>query len=113
MNEQFARAGLIAAWCVFVVTLAYDAVASLHGGSHIWWLIASGWLIPFVHWAPLASGGLILLFLLFERERYQPRIDPRGLEWKPTGERFIDPASGEVLSVYFNPRTNERDYRPL
>jgi hypothetical protein len=112
MSEQFARAGLVAACCVFVVTLAYDAVASQHG-VHVWWLIASGGLIPFLHWAPLASGGLILLFLLFERGRYRPPIDPRGVEWKPTGERFIDPASGEMLSVYFNARTNERDYRPL
>jgi hypothetical protein len=97
MSEQLARVALVAACCAFVVTLAYNAIAFQHG-AHLW--------------APLASGGLILLFLLLERGRYRPPIDPRGIDWKPTGERFIDPASGEMLSVYFNARTNERDYRP-
>jgi hypothetical protein len=109
MSEQFARAGLVAACCVFVATLAYDAVAYQH--SHLWWLLLTGGVIPFAHWAPLASGGLILLFLILERGRYRPPIDPRGIDWKPTGERFVDPASGEMLSVYYNARTNERDYR--
>lgn len=32
-------------------------------------------------------------------------------DWQPTGERFMDPAGGQWLEVYYNPHTGERDYR--
>ncbi|MGH8599813.1 MAG: hypothetical protein ACRET1_04060 [Burkholderiales bacterium] len=32
-------------------------------------------------------------------------------DWQPTGERFMDPVSGRLLEVYYNPATGERDYR--
>jgi hypothetical protein len=98
MSEQLARAALITACCSFAAVIALNVLA-FHHGAYLW--------------APLVNALLILALLLFERQRYRPPIDPRGLDWKPTGERFIDPTTGEMLSVYFNARTNERDYRPL
>jgi hypothetical protein len=32
-------------------------------------------------------------------------------QWQPTGERFNDPTTGQVVEVYYNPQTGERDYR--
>ncbi|HEX8726339.1 MAG TPA: hypothetical protein VF737_13210 [Gemmatimonadaceae bacterium] len=34
-----------------------------------------------------------------------------GANWQPTGERFVDPASGKLVDVYFDPETGEREYR--
>jgi uncharacterized membrane protein HdeD (DUF308 family) len=56
----------------------------------------------------ILAGGAI-----FERSRYAPKVDRRSAEWRPTGERFVDPASGKLTEVYFNPATGERDYRPV
>jgi len=60
----------------------------------------------------LIFGGLLLVVgLAIERWRYKPLLrtgpDPR---WKDTGERFVDPGSGELTAVYFDPRQGERHY---
>ena len=56
------------------------------------------------------SGVLLAGGILFERRRYSPRVDrARGL-WQPTGERFVDPTTGKLMEVRFNPQTGERDY---
>jgi hypothetical protein len=61
---------------------------------------------------PLAAFGAILtLGLLFERYVYKPiRREPPGPGWEQTTERFIDPQSGQSVTVYFNPCTGERRY---
>ena len=60
---------------------------------------------------PSAVGGILLLALLFERYVYKPiRTEPPGPGWEQTAERFIDPKSGQNVTVYFNPRTGERRY---
>ncbi|WP_233842177.1 hypothetical protein [Dyella sp. 2HG41-7] len=60
----------------------------------------------------LIFGGLLLVVgLAIERWRYKPllrtRPDP---QWKDTGERFVDPGSGELTAVYFDPQRGERHY---
>jgi hypothetical protein len=57
-------------------------------------------------WAVILLGGLAV-----ERWRYK-RLGaaPPGPGWQPTGERFVDPASGRRVTVYFNPATGERRY---
>jgi hypothetical protein len=49
--------------------------------------------------------------ILFERGRYKPS-EPRqpGPDWVATGERFVDPASGEPVAVFYQPATGERRY---
>jgi hypothetical protein len=61
---------------------------------------------------PLAIFGFVLTFgLLFERYIYKPiRPKPPGPEWERTTERFVDPQSGQSVTVYFNPHTGERRY---
>jgi hypothetical protein len=60
----------------------------------------------------LIIGGLMLVVgLAIERWRYKPLLrtlpDPR---WKDTGERFVDPGSGQLTAVYFDPQGGERHY---
>lgn len=59
----------------------------------------------------LFGGVLLVVGLAIERWRYKPLLrtgpDPR---WKDTGERFIDPGSGQLTAVYFDPQLGERHY---
>lgn len=56
------------------------------------------------------SGVLIAGGILFERRGYHPRVDRTQGVWQPTGERFVDPTTGKLMEVRFNPQTGERDY---
>ncbi len=56
------------------------------------------------------AGGACSAGVVFERWRYTPP-PPRIGNWRPTGERFLDPASGKMVEVYFNRETGERHYR--
>lgn len=56
--------------------------------------------------------GLLLVGLLFERQRYAVAQTPGG-QWQRTGETFFDDESGEQLDVWFNPATGQRDYRKV
>src|SRR5690348_9137484 len=69
--------------------------------------------------APVAIAGAIQLFVggavlaagvALERWRYRPQIDRAHGRWQPTGERFVDPVSGHLTEVRFNPETGQRDY---
>jgi len=60
----------------------------------------------------LLFGGLLLVVgLAIERWRYKPLLrtgpDP---SWMDTGERFVDPGSGQLTAVYFDPQGGERHY---
>lgn len=57
-------------------------------------------------WGILLVGGI-----LFERGRYKPaeRAHP-GPDWTATDERFVDPQTGERVTVYYHPSTGERRY---
>jgi hypothetical protein len=70
----------------------------------------AGWplkaVIPLGLWGAILAGGLLV-----ERWRYQRPADGRpGHEWKATSERFVDPESGQLVTVFFNPATGERRY---
>lgn len=60
----------------------------------------------------LVVFGVFTAAILFERWRYVRHTDRAVGHWEPTGERFVDPATGRMIDVYFNPKTGERDYRP-
>ena len=60
----------------------------------------------------LAINGLVIIgAILFERSGYRTNADRTQGRWQPTGERFNDPTSGQIVEVYYNPQTGERDYR--
>ena len=71
-------------------------------------LVASGVYMP--GWQALVTGVVVLIGTLFERWRYRHiEESPKG-HWQPTGERFIDPSTGDPVEVMFDPRTGERRY---
>jgi hypothetical protein len=60
------------------------------------------------------TGGwaaLLLIGLVVERWRYK-RLSPTrpGPEWRKTDERFVDPETGKLVTVYFHPASGERRY---
>ena len=56
-------------------------------------------------------GTLLLIGVVFERWRYKPISGaPFGPGWSVTDERFVDPATGKPVTVYFNAATGERRY---
>ncbi len=60
----------------------------------------------------LAFWALILLAgLAIERWRYK-RLSATapGPGWQKTDERFVDPETGKLVTVYFHPATGERRY---
>jgi len=60
----------------------------------------------------LALPGLVLIgAVLFERWRYKRLAATRpGPGWVATDERFVDPESGKLVTVYYRPATGERRY---
>ena len=61
--------------------------------------------------AYLAINGVVVAgAVLFERRGYRPLLDQAHGEWQQTGERFIDPVSGHLMEVRYNPSTGQRDY---
>ena len=61
-------------------------------------------------WQVLVFGALVLIGTLFERWRYRAVESAAGPPGQPTGEKFLDPATGQPIEVYFDPRTGERRY---
>jgi hypothetical protein len=60
----------------------------------------------------VAFPGLVLVgAVLIERWRYKPLGDERpGPGWIATGERFVDPETGKLVTVFYKPATGERRY---
>ncbi len=60
----------------------------------------------------LAIPGLLLIAAVIgERWRYQRlQIARPGPEWLATDERFIDPESGRLVTVFYRKSTGERRY---
>jgi hypothetical protein len=59
-----------------------------------------------------ANGAIVLVAILFERGRYRSPASSQG-PWQETGERFVDPSTGQLTKVRYNPQTGERDYVAL
>jgi hypothetical protein len=58
------------------------------------------------------NGVIVIAALLFERGRYRPRVTESG-PWQDTAERFVDPTTGQLMQVRYNPQTGARDYVPV
>lgn len=90
----------IALYVIGALLLLVAAIALLVGG------------VLAIFLPQLIIGGLFLIVgLAIERWRYKPvsanRPDPR---WTDTGERFVDPETGVMTAVYFDPVNGERHY---
>jgi hypothetical protein len=65
---------------------------------------------PHAGWGIAVFGGLVLLSLAFEG-RYRTSRAATEAKWEPTGEKFIDPGTGRLVEVDYDPRTGERNDR--
>ena len=80
-------------------------------------LAAGGLALALLGCFPAAAGvagwGVILIIgLLIERWRYKPLAGQRpGPEWTATDERFVDPETGKLVTVYYRAQGNRRSPR--
>ncbi len=74
-------------------------------------VLIAGWpFFPFAIWLGILGLGMTL-GVLYERRGDTPVANrPPGPDWVETGERFVDPETGKLVSVYHQPRTGERRY---
>lgn len=64
----------------------------------------------FPAWCLLINAVIVGAAVLFERSGYRPRAShPEHLQ--PTGERFQDPTTGELIEVWEDQGTGVREYR--
>ena len=61
----------------------------------------------------LVTGIVVLVGTLFERWRYNNRAASADGNWQATGERFVDPESGQEVEVLYDPDSGERRYRKV
>ena len=85
------------------VILAYGVLALIGGIA----LALAGVLMAVVFYLGI-NGAIVIAALLFERGRYRPTSTPGG-KWEETGERFVDPSTGQLMKVRYNPQTGARD----
>jgi hypothetical protein len=90
------RAGLLVFGGVMLAGAAFGALSGWPLGA----------IIPLAVWGAILAGGVLV-----ERWRYQLLADDRpGRDWQATPERFVDPETGRLVTVFFNPATGERRY---
>jgi hypothetical protein len=80
-------------------------------------LVTSVLLIVFVNGAFVQLtilSAVALAGLSFEARRYTRQFKDAGTrKWQLTDEKFIDPESGHLMQVRFDPVTGDRDYVDL
>jgi len=59
----------------------------------------------------LIVGAIFVLGTLCERWRYNNKNVASNSDWQVTGERFVDPATGKVMEVLYDPGSGERRYQ--
>jgi len=58
-----------------------------------------------------ALGGMLAIGTLYERVFYKKTLSQApGAGWQRTPERFVDPATGQPVTVYVHPVSGERQY---
>jgi hypothetical protein len=62
--------------------------------------------------ALLIVGGVALATVLIERSYGLAAAKPSGGDWRPTDERFVDPETGKLVTVWYNPVSGLRRYVP-
>jgi len=68
-------------------------------------------MIAFAIWCGLVALPLLIWFLFRKGGYKRKALDaPPGPDWTATGERFVDPTTGEQLEVWFHTESGERAY---
>ena len=61
-------------------------------------------------WPFLLAVAILAVGVFYERTLARGGSVPEGAGWQPTAERFRDPESGAMVTVWFNAATGERRY---
>ena len=60
---------------------------------------------------PIIMGLILTVGVIYDGYRYKRLGEGNpGPGWERTTERFVDPESGHLVTVYYNPATGERTY---
>jgi hypothetical protein len=90
------RAGVLVFGGVLLLAAALGALAGCRPAATI----------PLAIWGVIFAGGVLI-----ERWRYKRlSADRPGRGWQATTERFVDPETGRLVTVFLNPATGERRY---
>jgi hypothetical protein len=65
-----------------------------------------------VEWVLIAVAVVGIVIALFGWDRYRGDRKSVDNNAEPTSEVFIDPANGQRMRVWYNPKTGRREYRP-
>ena len=88
------------------VVVSLGALAAVAGAA----ILVAGGPLPFAIWL-LAVGLIVIVGIVYERVRYKTLGRKRpGPGWQRTAERFVDPESGKMVTVYFRSSDGERMY---
>lgn len=60
--------------------------------------------------ALLLIGVAAIVTAIAEPIYGQAKGPPKGSNWRPTDERFVDPETHKTVTVWFDPATGERRY---
>jgi hypothetical protein len=58
----------------------------------------------------LIAAAVVIITALLEPIYGRTVARPLGGNWRPTDEKFVDPETGELVTVWFDPATGERRY---
>ena len=63
----------------------------------------------------LVIGALLFIGIAFEHRYGRPgqQLNDVSIEWRRTGERFVDEETGQPVEVLMDPLTGERRYEPM
>jgi hypothetical protein len=67
------------------------------------WANGGGWML-------LIVGAVVIVTVLLEPVYGRATNRPVGGNWRATDEKFVDPESGKLLTVWFDPATGDRRY---
>ncbi len=67
------------------------------------WASGGGWMLSIL-------GAVVIVSVLLEPVYGRATNRPLGGAWRPTDEKFVDPESGKLLTVWFDPATGDRRY---
>ena len=85
-------------------TWALIVGVGLAGGGLFVWSMGGGPVLLVLGLVAVLTGLLEPIYGAARRSR------PAGGSWRATEERFVDPESGELVTVWFDPTTGERRY---
>lgn len=60
--------------------------------------------------AVMILGALVVLTAALEPIYGRATARPVGNSWRPTDEKFVDPETGRLVTVWYDPKSGERRY---